>query len=151
MNREVNGNLIRINLAESDFAIKKEDFDNALTALKDTFSDKNFCWGNSQIITTRSTISGAFAAIGIVPIYDNEGNICNVNMYETVVDRSEYSVGDEKTFFDALAPYVKPNSYLSFVDEDGYKWSLIFNGKECAYSDYNDRTSFEEQYEYDFE
>ncbi len=39
--------------------------------------------------------------------------------------------GDDDIFFDAIAPYVTPGSYIEMLGEDGARWRWVFDGKTC--------------------
>jgi hypothetical protein len=40
-------------------------------------------------------------------------------------------LGDEQILFNALAPYVEPDSYIEVDGEDSNRWRWVFNGKTC--------------------
>jgi hypothetical protein len=41
-------------------------------------------------------------------------------------------LGDDKILFDAIAPFVKPGSYLEIEGEDGLLWRWTFDGRNCT-------------------
>lgn len=53
---------------------------------------------------------------------DNVTGIEHLNEYE----------GQEKKLFVALAPYVKPGSYIQMRGEDGELWRWYFDGTTCT-------------------
>jgi len=75
------------------------------------------------------------------PEYDSSGNICNLQF-----NGEKY--GDEDILFKAIAPYVKPGSYIRVRGEEGEHWSWDFNGKTCeengADIDWHDNTGIVE-------
>lgn len=126
-----------IEMTESKFAIKKENFDKALQALKAVFIPENmtcynyigdkqnphFSWVNTKPVLESTKIGSALEEIRYIPTYNDNGDICDV---EFTGEKS----GDEKVFFKALAPYVESGSYLCFKGEDENTWKWIFdNGK----------------------
>lgn len=40
-------------------------------------------------------------------------------------------LGEEDQWFDAIAPYVEPGSYIDMEGEDGYVWRYYFDGEHC--------------------
>ena len=56
--------------------------------------------------------------------FDDNGN---VNSIEHLLTYSS----DEKRLFDAIAPYVKPGSYIQMVGEDDTIWRWFFDGTRC--------------------
>lgn len=122
---------------DSNFIIKKENFRGALNNLKAVFtSDKmtcidyiwgnyfrHFSWVNPETVLDAETLEEALEGIRYNPIFNDNGDIINV---EFIGEK----YGDEEIFFTALAPFVEKDSYISFEGEDGCKWTWCFNGKE---------------------
>lgn len=123
-----------IEMTESKFTIKKENFENALKSLKAVFVPENmncydyingkkyhhFSWVNTRTVLESINIVEALEEIRYAPQFDQDSNICNV---EFIGEK----YGDEQIFFDALVPYVENGSYLCFKGEDGDTWRWIFN------------------------
>lgn len=123
-----------IEMTDSKFVIKKENFEKALNSLKSVFVLENmtcvdcidgreyphFCWVNTQIVLNSATLEVAMSEIRYFPFCNAQGDICNV---EFVGEK----YGDEKIFFNVLAPYVEDGSFLSFCGEDGNTWTWNFN------------------------
>ncbi len=40
-------------------------------------------------------------------------------------------IGNDKTLFDAIAPFVESGSFIEMVGEDGTKWKWVFDGMTC--------------------
>lgn len=59
------------------------------------------------------------------PEFDNDGNITNL-MFEG----EKYGWG-EKELFRKIAPYVKEESYIHMVGEDGEHWKWEFQDGKC--------------------
>ena len=56
--------------------------------------------------------------------FDTAGNINNI-MFEGE------KLGDEKKFFNAIAPFVRKGSYIEMTGEDGSLWRWEFDGSMC--------------------
>lgn len=126
-----------IEMIDSKFAIKKENFEEALKSLKSVFIPENmtckdtiggkeylhFCWVDTNTVLNSTTFDEALEEIRYTPVYDVDGNICDVEF-------TGEKYGDEKIFFISLAPYVEPDSYLFFTGEDGDVWKWIFRNGE---------------------
>ena len=118
-----------IEMLDSKFKIKKEDFDKALESLKSVFvkdrmtcqdsSGYHYSWINTNYVLEAETLSEALEEIRYETIYDDNGNIIQVEF-------TGEKLGDDMIFFEALAPYVEDESYISFAGEDGYLWKYIF-------------------------
>ena len=122
-----------IELINNQFVMKKENFGKSLIALKKCFTEENmtisdasgkhFSWVSTKAALNSSTIDEALETIRYIPIKDENGNIQKLKF-------TGEKYGDEEIFFNALAPYIEPGSYLSFEGEDGDKWTWKFiNGK----------------------
>jgi len=130
-----------IEQTDSKFIIKKENFKEALNALKAVFIPENmdcmdyvegkniphFSWVNTQTVLNSDTLEDALKEIRYQPKYDNNKNIVNVEF-------TGQKYGSEKVFFAALAPYVEKDSYISFDGEDGDKWTWKFDGKKVEHT-----------------
>lgn len=124
-------------MMDSNFGIKKENFENALKSLKSVFVPENmnccdyiggkeyphFSWVDTKTVLESKTIGEALAEIRYAPKYNDNGDICNVEF-------TGQKYGSERVFFNALAPYVESGSYIDFEGEDGFEWEWLFeNGK----------------------
>ena len=124
---------------DSKFVIKKENFENALNALKAAFVPEkmdcvdyihgkqhpHFSWVDTQTVLNAEKLEDALVEIRYEPKYNNNGNIVNVEF-------TGEKYGSEVVFFTALAPYVEKDSYIAFKGEDGAEWSWDFNGKTVS-------------------
>ena len=52
------------------------------------------------------------------------------DIYGIIFNGEKYT-GDELTFLNAIAPYVRAGSYIEMQGEEGERWKWFFNGKEC--------------------
>ena len=123
-----------IEMTDSKFKIKKENFEKALENLKSVFIPDNmtcynyiggkkyphFSWVETKVVLESKTLEEALEEIRYTPEYDSNGDICNVEF-------TGEKYGDEKIFFNALAPYVEDESYIAFEGEDEVEWKWIFN------------------------
>lgn len=128
-----------IEMIDSKFAIKKENFEEALKSLKSVFIPENmtckdniggkeyphFSWVDTTTVLNSTTFDEALKEIRYAPIYDVDGNICDIEF-------TGEKYGDEKIFFTSLASYVDPDSYLCFEGEDGEVWKWIFRNGEVV-------------------
>lgn len=122
-----------IDMIDSRFEIKKENFTLALANLKRSFVPVNmtcydyidgkqyphFSWVDTKIVLESETLEKALEEIRYSPKHNNNGDICNVEF-------TGQKYGDEKVFFNALAPYVENGSYVTFEGEDGCVWKWLF-------------------------
>lgn len=129
-----------IEMTDSKFGIKKENFEKALKNLKDVFVPENmtcydyingkkyphFSWVNTEIVLESTTLGEALEKIRYTPTYNENGDICNVEF-------TGEKYGDEEIFFNALAPYIEAGSYLCFEGEDGDTWRWDFNNGKVKY------------------
>lgn len=123
-----------IEMTDSKFKIKKENFRKALESLKSAFVPENmncynyiggkkyphFSWVDTDSVLRSRSLGNALAEIRYEPVYDDNDDICNVEF-------TGQKSGSEKVFFNALAPYVESGSYIAFEGEDGDKWEWSFN------------------------
>ena len=129
-----------IEMTESNFVIKKENFDRALKSLKDIFVPENmsccdyisgkkylhFRWVDTETVLESTNLGEALEEIRYIPEYNQSGDICNL-------DFTGEKCGEEEIFFKALAPYVETGSYLCFEGEDGSTWKWDFSGGKVEY------------------
>ena len=131
-----------IEMTDNKFYIKKENFEKALESLKSIFIPENmtcydyiygkayphFSWVDTKIVLESETLRDALEEIRYTPKYNNDGDICSVKF-------TGEKYGDEKIFFNALAPYVEDGSYIAFQGEDGFEWEWFFNGGRVEKTD----------------
>jgi len=55
---------------------------------------------------------------------DEDGNIVRLSFCGE-------KLGDEVKLFEAVAPFVKPGSYLEMSGEEGHLWRWVFDGQTC--------------------
>ena len=130
-----------IEMTDSNFVIRKENFAKALESLKRVFVPENmtcydridgkryphFRWVNTKPVLESVTLSEAMKEIRYLPAPNIDGDICDVEF-------TGEKYGDEEIFFKALAPYVESGSYICFMGEDDSEWKLIFNNGEVEYA-----------------
>lgn len=123
-----------IEMTDSKFEIKKENFKKALENLKSVFIPENmncrdyvgskyyphFSWVDTDSVLKSNTLGNALEEIRYEPEYNDNGDICNVEF-------TGQKYGSEVVFFNALAPYVESGSYITFEGEDGNTWKWSFN------------------------
>ena len=52
------------------------------------------------------------------------------DIYGIIFNGEKYT-GDELTFLNAIAPYVRAGSYIEMQGEEGERWKWFFDGKTC--------------------
>ena len=57
---------------------------------------------------------------------DDAGNIASLWLEYT-------KIHDEDEWFDVIAPFVKPGSYIDMVGDDDESWRWFFDGEHCVY------------------
>lgn len=120
-----------ITIRDSNFKIKKENFDAALAAIKslagkETIEDsggRHFSWVNPEFVNSK-TLENAIKSWRWEPLMDKEtGDVDGLEF-----DGKKY--GDEEVLFAALAPYVEPDSFIEVMGEEGEMWRWFFDGKK---------------------
>lgn len=123
-----------IRMLEGCFKMKKENFEDALKALKSIFVPENmtcfdeteegirphFAWVTTEYVLASQTLDEALNHVSFCVKHDDNGDICNI-------DFTSYKYGDEEKFLRAIAPYVEDGSYLLFEGEDKATWRWVFN------------------------
>ena len=126
-----------------DFLIPTENLEAAFTALKELnkrddlkggraagtrpdgsygIIERYFAWMPANYDETCKDAEEVFNELGFQTSVDNEGL-----RVEWWIDNS--SRGDEEHFFEAVAPFVKPGSYIEWEGEDYQRWRWDFDGK----------------------
>jgi len=113
-------------LMEAKFKIARENHSEAFKAIKslagkETIGD-HFSWVNTKDFVKASSIKEAMEAWRWSPDFDEAGDIIGITF------KGE-KLGDDKTFFEAIAPYVEAGSYIQMQGEDGEMWRWVFDGK----------------------
>ena len=117
---------------DSSFFIAADQTDDALQAIKDlkgreTIKDasgRHFSWV-SQNFHEASNLKDILEHWGWSPEIDDSGNVVDIQF-----ERSK--LGDEEILFAALAPFVKPGSYIEMEGEDSSHWRWWFDGKSVV-------------------
>lgn len=118
--------------------IKKSHFEKAQESLRaacgmgempvEDLSGKHFSFVEPEEIMQAKNFEQALSAIRFAPIFDAEGNICELHFIGE-------KQGDEHIFLKALAPFVEKGSCLSFVLEEGILMEWTFDGNDVIYSE----------------
>ncbi len=126
----------------SQFFIAAEDADSALAAIVamqaraedmtggswDTATgartEQYYSWMNDIDFNDFRSIEDALQAWGWPVTLDQDGNVIDIHF-------ENEKMGDEDKLFDAIAPYVRPGSYIEMVGEEGDRWRWVFDGKTC--------------------
>ena len=118
---------------DSNFAIKAEDKEKALEAIKELAgketihdgSGKHFSWVETERFVNASTLKEAMDEWRWEIGEDEEGNVLDIYF-------SGEKLGNDEILFNAIAPYVKEGSYIEMSGEDGSLWRWSFDGKSCV-------------------
>ena len=96
---------------------------------------KWYAFTDNEEVDNAKTLEELIIAFNWRAETDDEGNI------ETIQCECEKS-GQDILLFEALAPFVKKDSYIEMDGEDGAVWRWIFDGNICK--DVNAKFVFEE-------
>ncbi len=107
---------------ESNFFLAKKKQQEALQAIKDAGKNKAMVFGSN--VLQAKTIQEVLESWCWVSQFDKDGNI------EALHFEGNKS-GDELELFNAIAPYVKENSFIEMSGEAGVIWRFQFDGKTC--------------------
>lgn len=128
-----------IKLIDSKFEIKKENFDEALDAIKALaynhdgtgypFVKCRYSWVNNNDFIKATSLFDAIEAWGWTPEEKERGG-----SFSGICLNSE-KLGDEEVMFKAIGPYVEKGSYIEMQGEDGARWRWNFDGKKCTQQD----------------
>ena len=129
-----------MNMQDSSFHIPKNNFSDALAAIKGVMniSDKMhgasyeggketcrwYSWVNTDAVLAAETLQEAMHVWRWKPYIGDSGDIEGISFY------GEKS-GQDEVFFGAIAPFVKSGSYICMHGEDGALWRWYFDGTLC--------------------
>lgn len=114
-------NVIQI---RSSFKIKANKHDKALLAIKKLTYSRHFLdYVNKNEVMICKTISGALNAWRWSACKDGNGDICDIRFIGG-------KLGDDKSLFEAIAPYVEDESYIEMCGKDGTRWRWYFKNKK---------------------
>lgn len=102
---------------ESSFCIRKEYFAGLVKAAIQRFPD---------LFDEMSSVRDIFKEFDFEVDKDAEGNLSDIIF---TGEKTRY----EEEFFETLAPFVEPGSFVSFYGEDNSIWRYCFDGKQCRY------------------
>lgn len=113
-----------MDLIDSSFVIKKDNFTKALETLKQVIFSYQFLWVDTKSVLNSQSLEEALTEIRYKPEYNSEGDISNVSFIGQ-------KRGSEDIIFDTLAPYVESNSYLHFKGQDHAEWVWRFTDRQA--------------------
>ena len=102
---------------ESSFCIRKEYFAGLVKAAIQRFPD---------LFDEMSSVRDIFKEFDFEVDKDAEGNLSDIIF---TGEKTRY----EEEFFETLAPFVEPGSFVSFYGEDNSIWRYCFDGRQCRY------------------
>jgi len=121
----------------SEFFIKKENFDKALVAIKALANETKkmsgessngehwFSWVDDYEFVEAKTLAEALTAWRWEPQLDEDGNINDIFF-------NGEKLGDDFVLFEEIAPFVKENSFIEMNGEDGTIWRWVFTDGICC-------------------
>lgn len=105
---------------DTEFFMDKSNLEAARQALRNAAADCEWF----KMKNARS-LENAVYQFGWNLEFDDDDNVNGIeHLWECA--------GDEKRLFHAIAPYVKPGSYIQMTGEDGAQWRWIFDGVCCT-------------------
>lgn len=109
----------------SEFRIDRKDHKDALEAVralagKETYGD-HFSWVSTSRFLGAKTLADALNAWRWEVEQDEDYNIVGIQFVGE-------KLGDDTILFKAIAPFVKPGSYIEMHGEDGCLWRWLFDG-----------------------
>jgi hypothetical protein len=120
-----------MNTRESNFRIKKENFDKALLAIKTldpsqgsgyTAGRSHFSWVEESEYKAAESLFQALASWRWLAGISDSGNIDSIEFYGE-------KLGDDELLFQAIAPFVEAGSFIEMQGEEGKIWRWVFNGR----------------------
>jgi hypothetical protein len=119
---------------DSSFFIAKKDRTKVKAAIKALMSgvgatrEGKYRWVDTATVLDARTVDEQFEEWRWSTEYDDSGNIVDL------VHEGE-KMGDDIELFKAIAPHVKPGSYIDMMGEDGNDWRWYFDGVTCLMRD----------------
>jgi hypothetical protein len=131
-----------INQVGQRFFIHKKNFSPALSAIKALATRTNemsggswgpvfgrtaswYSWVRTEEFLNAQTLDEALQVWRWEPQIDERGNIYLLNFVGE-------KLGQDDILFQAIAPYVRNNSYIEMMGEDGARWRWVFRNGECV-------------------
>ena len=124
----------------ASFFIAKNQHEEALATLKDLVRSEAgmsggsweggkktgswFSWVESKEVLNANTLQEAMLAFRWETSVNEAGDIVSICF-------EGEKFGDDETFFNALAPFVKDGSYIEMQGEDGGRWRWVFTDGKC--------------------
>lgn len=80
---------------------------------------KWFSWMDANYPETCPTFTNILHSLGFDPSFDEEGNLIYL--------RYSSKIGQEELFFNTIAEYIRPGSFITWRGEDGDMWQWYFD------------------------
>ena len=129
-----------MNMQDSSFHIPEASFSDALAAIKSVMNiadkmrggslervveaRKWYSWVNTDAVLASETLLEAMRVWRWKPCVSDSGDIDGISFL------GEKS-GQDEVLFEAIAPFVKRDSYICMHGEDGALWRWHFDGVHC--------------------
>jgi hypothetical protein len=115
---------------DTEFHIKKKNFDKALQALKDACQKKiddkqeyDIGFADPAVVLESTSLIKALNEFSWDPLIDGNGDIIDIEF-------EGEKMGAEELLFKTLAPFVQKKSHIDIEGSDSEWWQWYFDGKE---------------------
>lgn len=119
-----------MNQRETRFRIDAQKMDAAFAALN-TLAQKApaarrgyFSWVDTATLQGARSVADHLKEWRWEPTFDVQGDLVRISF-------TGEKLGDDKTLFDALGPFVENGSFIVMQGEDGEMWRWVFDGARC--------------------
>jgi len=85
---------------------------------------RSYSWVDNSELDNAQNIEDILDAFRWHPETDGDGNITSIYF-------EGEKLGNDEHLFEAIALFVKKDSFIEMSGEDGYLWRWIFDGKTC--------------------
>jgi len=114
-----------MNQKGSQFYISSTDKEDALTALKDFAKTHNqLMWVDNDILMAATTLKDALQECRWNVEEDDRGNIVDIYF-------DGEKIGNDELIFNSIAKYIRSDSYIQMLGEDGCMWRWVFYRARC--------------------
>jgi hypothetical protein len=125
-----------MNMRDKVFNIDNHDKSAALQAVqvlagKETITDgsgAHYSWVNTNEFTEATSLKEAMCAWRWELHEDEEGNVIDIDFIGE-------KLGDDTVLLEAIAPFVKEDSFIEMTGEDGGIWRWCFENKKMVEKD----------------
>lgn len=111
---------------DSSFYMHKYHISKAVAAIQELKGKKSsgFAWVDKDF-HKHSDFKDIMSEWRYAVLFNNNGDVDEIEFLGE-------KFGDDRVLFDAIAPYVKEESYIQMQGEDGQIWRWVFDGEKCT-------------------